>query len=167
MINQSEDEVVNEDEDTPLDAATYFVPPEVARINNPEVACSYTPEVDSSSNPPEVPPIKNPPVPSYVPQVDMTSNAPDDSEDLIMASHGLLQLMTIVGTKAGDDRKCALCEEDDTLQDVYVAKSASLMRKHTSSSIHTGQEHWKRKCAREGTKWRCPYCTKLFSRFYL
>ena len=143
MINQSEDEVVNEDEDTPVDAATYSVPPKVARINNPEVACSYTPEVDSSSNP------------------------PDNSEDLIMASHGLLQLMTIVGTKAGDDRKCPLCEEDDTLQDVYVAKSASLMRKHTSSSIHMGQEHWKRKCAREGTKWRCPYRTKLFSRFYL
>ena len=54
MINQSEDEVVNEDEDTPVDAAIYFVPPEVARINNPEVACSYTPEVDSSSNNPEV-----------------------------------------------------------------------------------------------------------------
>lgn len=44
--------------------------------------------------------------------------------------------MTIMGTKAGDDRKCALCEEDDTLQDVYVAKSASHAETHLVLDRH-------------------------------
>jgi len=44
-----------------------------------------------------------------------------------MAFHGLLQLLTLAGNKAGDSRNCALCEENETLEVHTLADEIDLL----------------------------------------